>query len=273
MNDTSVRPLQQVALVSGASRGIGLGMARALVGSGNCRVAMLARPSDDLEREAGELGPMALAVTADVTEPVDVAAAVAGVEERWGPVDLLVHNAGSASAIGPLWEADPDTWWNDVAVHLRGAMLLAHACLPGMIERGSGRLVLVYGDLGDRGTPWCTAFAAGKAGLLRLVDQLHSELHGTGIQVFGLHPGLVWTPMTAAFAEDVDKRRWFPKFSERPRADYGTSQSAGEMLVRIAAGEADQLSGLLLDVEDDPGALSQEVDAIRAEQRRALRVS
>lgn len=271
MDDRPFGSLQQVALVSGASRGIGLGMARALVGSGS-QVAMLARSSKDLERAARELGAQALAVTADVTEPLEVSTAVAGVEERWGPVDLLVHNAGSASAIGPLWEADPDTWWNEVAVHLRGGMLLAHACLPSMIERGSGRIVLVYGNLGDRGAPWCTAFAAGKAGLLRLVDQLHAELDGTGVRVFGLHPGLVWTPMTAALAEDPDKRRWLPNFGERPRDDYGTSQPAGEMLLRIASGDADQLSGLLLGVGDDLGKLSKEVDEIRTEQRRALRV-
>lgn len=272
MDEGSLGSLQQVALVTGASRGIGLGMARALVESGS-QVAMLARSGKDLERVAGELGPRALAVTADVTEPLEVAAAVAGVEERWGPVDLLVHNAGSANAIGPLWEADPDDWWKEVAVHLRGAMLMAHACLPGMIERGSGRLVLVYGNLGDRGSPWCTAFAAGKAGLLRLVDQLHAELDGTGVQVFGLHPGLVWTPMTASLAEDADKRRWLSNFGERPRDDYGTSQPAGEMLVRIASGEADQLSGLLLGIEDDLGELSRGVDGIRTEQRRALRIS
>lgn len=136
-------------------------MVSMLAGAGS-RVAMLARTSSDLTRAAAELGDTALAVTADVTEPAEVAAAVAQVEERWGLIDLVVHNAGNASVIGPLLEADPDAWWDEVAVHLRGAMLPARACLPIMIERGVGRVVLVYGDLGDSGSPWCSAYAAGR---------------------------------------------------------------------------------------------------------------
>jgi 5-hydroxydodecatetraenal polyketide synthase CpkA len=187
-------------------------------------------------------------------------------------VDLLVHNAGSAGVIGPLWEADPEIWWDEVASHLRGAMLLARACLPGMIARGTGRVVLVYGNLGDHGEPWCTAYAAGKAGLLRLVDQLHAELDGTGVRIVGLHPGLVWTPMTAALAQDPDKRRWLPRFGQRPREDYGTSEPAGRLIVRIAAGEADQLSGLLLGVRDDLDALREQVERLRSEHKRTLRI-
>ena len=189
-----------------------------------------------------------------------------------GPVDLLVHNAGSASVVGPLWEADLDAWWDEVAVHLRGAMLLAHACLPGMVARRGGRVVLLYGNLGDQDQPWCTAYAAGKAGLLRLAGQLHAELDGTGVRVFGLHPGLVWTPMTASLAEHPDKRRWLPNFGRRPREDYCTSEPAGAMIVRIASGEADPLSGLLLGAWDDLGELREHAGQLRAEQRRTLRV-
>jgi NAD(P)-dependent dehydrogenase (short-subunit alcohol dehydrogenase family) len=262
---------QQVALVSGGSRGIGLGMARALIGAEH-QVALMARSSLALERAVAELGRRALPVAADVTDPAGVAVAIEQIEETFGPVDLLVHNAGSAGVVGPLWEAEPDAWWDEVAVHLRGAMLLAHACLPGMIARGRGRVVLVYGNLGDRGGPWCTAYAAGKAGLLRLVDQLHAELDGTGVQIFGLHPGLVWTPMTAALAQDPEKRRWLPNFQRRPREDYGTSEPAGEMVMQIATGEADPLSGLLLGIWDDLAELREQAGQLRAEQRRALRV-
>jgi NAD(P)-dependent dehydrogenase (short-subunit alcohol dehydrogenase family) len=261
----------QVALVSGASRGIGLGIAQALTRAGH-RVALVARPSEALERATIELGEHAVAVSGDVTEPAEVTRAVAQVEEALGPVDLLVHNAGSADVVGPLWEAEPDAWWDEVAVHLRGAMLLAHACLPSMLARRNGRVVLLYGNLGDRDQPWCTAYAAGKAGLLRLAGQLHAELDGTGVRVFGLHPGLVWTPMTAALARDPEKRRWLPNFARRPREDYGTTEPAEEMIVRIAAGEADPLAGLLLGAGDDLDELREQADQLRAEQRRTLRV-
>ena len=120
MTDGPLRSSQPVALVSGASRGIGLGLASALVSSGD-RVALLARSAGDLVRAAEEFGDRALPVIADVTAPAEVTRAVAQVEARWGPVELLVHCAGSTGVIGPLWEADPDAWWDEVAVHLRGA--------------------------------------------------------------------------------------------------------------------------------------------------------
>ena len=261
----------QVALVSGASRGIGLGISAGLMGAG-ARVAMLARSADVLTSAAEPFRDAALPVAADVTEPGEVETAIAQVERHWATVDLLVHNAGTADVIGPLWQADPDGWWREVTVHLRGTMLLARACLPRMIERGRGRIILNYGNLGDRDEPWTTAYAAGKAGLLRMVGQLHAELEDTGVHVFGLHPGLVWTPMTAALAEDPAKQRWLPRFANRPSEDYGTADAASDMVVRIAAGEADELSGLLLGAWDDVGQLTAEVDHLRANHRRVLRV-
>jgi NAD(P)-dependent dehydrogenase (short-subunit alcohol dehydrogenase family) len=197
--------------------------------------------------------------------------AVARAEAQMGPITLLVHNAGTANIIGPLWEADPDAWWEEVAGHLRGAMLTCRAVLPGMLDRGRGRVVLMYGNLGETDDPWCSAYACGKAGLLRLVDQLGAELRDAGIGVFGVHPGLVWTPMTAALAEDPDKRRWLPRFGEWPRERYGTPDAAAELIVRIAQGDADRLSGLLVGADDDLDALQQDVDRIRDQSRRVLR--
>jgi NADP-dependent 3-hydroxy acid dehydrogenase YdfG len=173
---------------------------RALADTG-ARVGMLARGVDRLQEAAAPLGSAALPMAADIADPAQVERAVAQVTEQLGPVDLLVHSAGTAEVIGPMWEADPDDWWAEVAGHLRGAMLLSRACLPAMLERGVGRIVLVYGNLGAGGDPWSTAFAAGKAGLLRLTEQLDSELADTDVCVFALHPGLVWTATTAALSE------------------------------------------------------------------------
>lgn len=259
-----------VALVTGASRGIGLALASELARAG-ARVALLARSSKSLADAAAAVGDGALALQGDVANPADVIDAVERAEEQLGPITLLVHNAGTANIIGPLWEADPDAWWEEVAGHLRGAMLTCRAVLPGMVSRGRGRVVLMYGDLGEAGDPWCSAYACGKAGLLRLVDQLGAELSDTGIGVFGVHPGLVWTPMTAALVEDPDKRRWLPRFGEWPRERYGTPDAAAELVVRIAQGHADRLSGMLLGAGEDLDALQQDVDRIRDGSRRVLR--
>jgi NAD(P)-dependent dehydrogenase (short-subunit alcohol dehydrogenase family) len=130
----------------------------------------------------------------------------------------------------------------------------------------------MYGNLGEGGDPWSSAYACGKAGLLRLVEQLHAELEGTGVQVFGVHPGLVWTPMTRALAEDPDKQQWLPRFNEWPRERFGTTQAVSDLAVQIAKGEADALSGLLIGAGEDLDELTAEIEGIRADQRRRLRV-
>lgn len=268
---TPTAPLSgQVAFVTGGSRGIGHGIASRLVEDG-ARVGLLSR-SAAVEEAAAAFGEAALAFRGDVANPADIDAAVTQAEQRLGPIDLVVHNAGTANLIGPLWEADPEAWWDEVAGHLRGAMLTCRAVLPAMLRRGSGRIVLIYGNLGERADPWSSAYACGKAGLLRLVDQLAAELADRGVSVFGVHPGLVWTPMTAALAEDADKRQWLPRFHEWPRERFGSPDAAARLVARIACGEADGLSGLLLGAGEDLDALIADTERFRAEQRRTLGV-
>jgi NADP-dependent 3-hydroxy acid dehydrogenase YdfG len=88
-------------------------------------------------------GGRAIAVPADVTDRRAVQHLVAATERHCGPVDLLVNNTGSLRALGPLWEVDPEDWWHDVTVHLRGTLLCTHAILPGMLARRRGRIINV----------------------------------------------------------------------------------------------------------------------------------
>jgi len=119
----------QTALVTGASRGVGLAVAGALgrVGAG---VALVARSHGEVRQAAADIGERAVGVSCDVTSPEAFFSAVADIQERLGPLDLVVHSAGTADVIGPLWEADPEAWWEEVAGHLRGAMLVCRAALP-----------------------------------------------------------------------------------------------------------------------------------------------
>ena len=109
-----------VAIVTGGGRGVGRVIAGALVKQGHS-VALVARTTGELEQTAAELGN-AIAVTADVTDPAQVETAVSKAESELGPIDLLVNNAGSAQAIGPIWDVDPATWWADVESSLRQAL-------------------------------------------------------------------------------------------------------------------------------------------------------
>ncbi|HEV7869902.1 MAG TPA: SDR family NAD(P)-dependent oxidoreductase, partial [Modestobacter sp.] len=134
-----------VALVTGASAGIGRYLAQGLAERG-ARVAGLARSADRLTVAMAEVaaatGARTLAVAADVTDPDAVRAAVDQVTAELGPVTLLINNAGSIDAAEvPLWEADPDQWWQVVESQVRGPFLLSRAVVPGMIAAGGGRVI------------------------------------------------------------------------------------------------------------------------------------
>ena len=131
----------QVAVITGASRGIGLQVALHLSALG-AAVAGIARPSEDLARLGGLAGTGAgqlMAVAADVTSPTSVHAALDAAQSSLGPPTLVVTCAGTAEIIGPAWSADPGEWWQAVAVDLLGTMITAQSAITRMLAAGSGR--------------------------------------------------------------------------------------------------------------------------------------
>src|SRR6516164_9556091 len=145
----------QVAIVTGASRGIGLAIAEDLAAKG-AAVALVARSQKTVQAVAQNIqtaGARAISLKADVTDPGAVTWLVEETVRQFGPVDLLVNNAGSATALGPIWEVDPETWWHDVTTNLQGTFLCARAVLPGMIARHRGRIVNVVSSFGIRTHP------------------------------------------------------------------------------------------------------------------------
>jgi hypothetical protein len=108
---------------------------------------------------------------------------------------------GRSPPAGRLWETDPDLWWRDVEVNLRGPALALHAVLPSMLQRGSGRVVVLGSGMGAVPTAGASAYSTSKAAVLRLVDTVAAELAGTGVVVIAVSPGMVPTDMTRAFPE------------------------------------------------------------------------
>ena len=96
------------------------------------------------------------------TDVIMVGLNIAETEARLGPIDFLVNNAGSASVIGPVWETDPDDWWREMEVNLRGPLLCARAVLPGMIARRRGRIVNMAAGVGLTPAPYTSAYACSK---------------------------------------------------------------------------------------------------------------
>ncbi len=252
----------QVALVTGGGRGIGRTVARALAGSG-AAVALVARSGDELD-ETVELirrdGGTASAARADVTDAAGLTAAVARLTDHLGPVDLLVNNAGVVGPIGPLWENDPTAWWTTMDVNLRGVVLTTQLVLPGMVARGHGRIINVTSRAGEYRWPLVSAYAVSKAAVVKLSENLAHEVRRHGISVFSVHPGLLPIGMTETLAGTAPSthyedhvRRWA---MDELREDRGAEPAeAVELLLRLAAGDADALSGRHLSVHDDLDAL------------------
>lgn len=266
----------QVALVTGAGRGIGRAIAGRLAAAG-VRVALAARSADQLEETAEEIrsaGGAALAVPTDVTDPEAVAALVRRAEAEFGPVDLLVNNAGSFSALGPLWEQDPDRWWTDVTVNLRGPFLGCRAVLPGMIERGRGRIINLIG--GGAGTPFAygSGYGCSKAAVMRLTECLAEELRlaGSPVAVFALGPGLVRTALTEYQLHSPEGKRWMSRIERMFEEGKDVPpERAAALAVQLAGGRFDRLTGRAFSIRDDLEALLARQDEILRKDQKTLR--
>jgi NAD(P)-dependent dehydrogenase (short-subunit alcohol dehydrogenase family) len=137
------------------------------------------------------------------------------------------------------WEADPADWWRTVEVGLRGPFLLAQAVVPGMLERGRGRVLNVTSGVGQRQEPRYSAYAAAKAGLSRLTDCLAGPLQGTGVVVLEASPGLVRTAMTEGMWEGL------------PDDAYGPPGPFVDLVEAFAAGRLDELHGRFVHAQKD----------------------
>jgi NAD(P)-dependent dehydrogenase (short-subunit alcohol dehydrogenase family) len=263
-----------VALVTGGGRGIGRAIACALAQAGATVVV-----SSRTEFELGETvtliqtaGGRAFAQPADVTDRRAVDRLVRVTEQRLGMVDLLVNNAGTNVAIGPMWEIDPSLWWRDVEVNLLGTFLCIRAVLPRMIERRRGRIINIVSVSALRPTPDATAYAGAKAAVIRMTDSLAQATRPYGVNVFAVHPGTVRTAMTKYIAESVEGRRAYPGFDERPPEAWTPPSKVAAMCVLLASGGADGLSGRYLSVTDDITSLACRAKDIVDEDRYVLRL-
>jgi NAD(P)-dependent dehydrogenase (short-subunit alcohol dehydrogenase family) len=185
------------AVITGGGRGIGAATAKLLAEAG-AAVVLAARSRDQLDATAGTLrdaGHTAFAVPCDVTDPSQVAALAAAAREHLPSVDVLVGNAGIAHS-APLKAITLEEWNRLFAVNVTGVFLCAQAFLPGMLERGWGRIVNVASIAGKMGAPYITAYAATKHAVVGFTRALAAEVAARGVTVNAVCPGYVDTEMT-----------------------------------------------------------------------------
>ena len=244
-----------VALVTGASRGIGRALAESLISSG-WRVAALARDADALAQLAAAApAERVLPLVADVTDGPAMAQAVAALHALWRTPDLVIANAGVNGAVGPTWEVDPDLWWHDIEVNVRGIFLTLHDVLPAMVERGSGRIIMMSSGMGNFPSPWTSAYGAGKAAVTHLAASVAGELAGTGVSAFAISPGMVHTDMTQ-WPDALIRHR--PDLAALPESAYLPPSMVAGLVADLASGRFDILSGRFIHVRDDREAMLAE---------------
>ena len=244
----------QVALVTGGGRGIGADIARELSSAG-ARVAVSARTREQVDEIAHEIG--GLAVVGDVSDRASVEAMVRQVESELGPIDLLVANAGRNVHEQRAWEVDPADWWNVFEVNVLGVYLCSRAVIPGMLERGRGRIVITGSGAAYLPHSGSTAYSSSKAAVWRFGNVLADQLEGR-IAVFVISPGLVRTEMTKAAPDDAP---WTPP------------ELAPRLVRVLASGRADALTGRYIHAEhDDIEDLIRRADEIRERDLNAIRL-
>lgn len=243
----------QIAMVTGAGRGIGRAIALALSDAG-AAVAVCARSQEEVTRVADEIADRegrALAVRCDVTHRREVEDLVSAVETKIGPVDLLVNNAAQPGPIGPLAATDPDEWWQTLEVNVRGPLYCTRAVLPSMLSRGHGRIINISSGAGFAAWPMVSAYVVSKAALYRLSESLAAETREHGVMVFAISPGLVRTAMTEwglSCGEPSVEQFFADAFASE--ADV-SAEAAAALVAYLATGAADALSGRNIDVSDD----------------------
>ncbi|KAB2968247.1 MAG: SDR family oxidoreductase [Thermoanaerobaculia bacterium] len=192
------------AVVTGGGRGIGEATARALAEAG-ARVVVAARSAGEIERVASELtaaGHEVAAIPCDVTDPDAIERLRAAALDRLGAVEILVNNAGVAAS-APLKGQTLEEWRRLFAVNVEGTFLACRAFLPGMLERGWGRVVNIASVAGRTGAPYVSAYAASKHAVVGFTRSLAAEVAVRGVTVNAVCPGYVATPMTERSIETI----------------------------------------------------------------------
>lgn len=189
----------RVALVTGASSGIGLAIARELSALG-AAVVLTARSADRLEAAASSLPGPAVAVAADITHPDAAASVVRAAEERFGPVDVAVANAGIYVA-GDVWGTEPDDIDRLVATNVTGVLRTVRAVLPSMVARRTGDVLITGSVSGTQAIPWEPVYSASKHALHAFAHGVRRQLVGTGVRMGVVGPGVVLNDLWAVSEE------------------------------------------------------------------------
>jgi len=241
--------------ITGAGRGIGKRLAVGFAQAG-ARVGLLARSRAELDAahlEIEQAGGTAMRFRADVGDYQQVCAAAERMRSHFGGIDILITAAAVQGPIGPMAEANPRLWAEAIHTDLIGVMYACRAVLPHMIERRSGKIIVLSGDGATGPRPYFSAYAAAKAAAVRLVETLAEEVREHNVQVNAIGPGATYTHMTDQVLQAGDLA------GEKARAEALALRSNGgtppdkqiALALFLASERSDHVTGKLIHVTDD----------------------
>jgi NAD(P)-dependent dehydrogenase (short-subunit alcohol dehydrogenase family) len=260
-----------VALVTGASSGFGEFIAEGLAAEG-AKVALVARSRDKLEALKARIeakGGKAIALTGDVTNPADVARTVEETRKAFGPITVLVNNAGIPGPFAPIGVVDVEEWWKAQTIHVKAPMMYMSAVIPEMKARKRGRIINVA-SMGAKLVRFAmSAYGVGKRAEVALTEHAALEGKDDNVFAFAIHPGLAMTALADATLADPGAQKWAPKMIatvKQRKAEVDSEagfKRCTEMCVDLASGDYDALTGAFLFPEDDFAKLKAEALAKR----------
>jgi len=236
----------QVAIVTGGSRGIGLGIVEEFARAG-AKVAVIATSEASAERGAAaarELGGEALAFAADVSDGARATEVVGEVMSAWGSVNVLVNNAGITRDMLLMKMSDEDID-SVIDVNLKGALRWCRAVVRPMMKSRKGSIINVASIVGLIGSPGQSNYAAAKAGIMGMTRSLAAELGGRGVRVNAIAPGYIQTDMTAELSEEVKQA----SLSQIPLGKFGEAQDIAQAALFLGSDAARYVTGTTLVVD------------------------
>lgn len=251
----------EIALVTGANRGIGKQISVDLAAAG-ATVILSARDVaslSDVQRQIDNAGGQFESVSLDVTQEQMVTDTVDGIVSRHGHLDLLVNNAGIGAGSQYPWDLPVDEWWAVQEVNVRGVYLCTQAVMRHMAVQKSGRIIDIGSLIGANPNPGASPYSVSKAALFRWNSCVAEAAKEFGVSVFIISPGLVATDMT-------DR----PQFADIPADQWVPIEKSGELVVALASGVADRLSGRFIHAMDDLPRLIEHADEITANNLQSL---
>lgn len=244
----------KVALVTGAAYGIGFAIAEALAGAG-AKIAFNCRGQEHMEKACQaykEKGIDAKGYICDVTDEQQVAAMVADIEAELGTIDILVNNAGIIKRI-PMHEMSAEEFREVVDIDLNAPFIVSKAVIPGMIQKGHGKIINICSMMSELGRETVSAYAAAKGGLKMLTKNIASEYGQYNIQCNGIGPGYIATPQTAPLRElqEDGSRHPFDRFiiGKTPAARWGDPEDLMGPAVFLASDASNFVNGHILYVD------------------------